>query len=215
MKNNCNSILLDLPDFIQGKMGDSDRRSVQDHIERCPSCRKEAQNLREVFASISSERTPWAPPEAYWNTIIPRIHERLEKRNQSRLIPKWIYRVVLPLAAVLIAVVVIYRSGYFGPVNPEEELRIAVKQMTNEEQADFVRDYTTALSESLDEYPVSDTLLVQYRSEITEAVKSGSFEYSLTPFEYQLAPETLLESLSSEEVEKVLEKMQTHQNIIS
>ncbi len=216
MNKICKNITLQLPDYIEGKIGDDDRHIIQEHIQACVSCRKEAEHLGEAFTSLASERAFSAPSDSYWNTIVPRIHARLEEqRDRSRFMPGWVYRVVLPLATASIAIVLLIRSGVFSTATSQEELRSAVRQMTDEESAALFHEFTATVSENYDEYTVGDSLFVPLQNDVTEAIKSGVLEYTLIPSEHQFAPETLLESLSPEEIEQVLAKLQTQQNITS
>ncbi|MGD0339803.1 MAG: zf-HC2 domain-containing protein [Bacteroidota bacterium] len=216
MNKICKIILLQLPDFVQGKTSKDDSRIIQEHIQECTDCRKEAEDLREVFTSILSEGAFSAPSEAYWNTIVPRIHEQLKRRGRrSKFMPGWIYRIVLPLATVSLVIVLLFRNNIFSPATSQGELRKAIQQMTDEERTIVFHETIATTEEGIDEYPVTDSLFVLFRSDIRDAAKSGVFEYTLTPFEHQFVPEALLESLSPEEVEQILEKLQTQQNITS
>jgi hypothetical protein len=213
MNNICRTIILELPDFIEGKLDEEEIRLVQMHIKECPACRKEDENVREIFASLSSQTSFTPPAESYWNTIVPGIHEKIDHRRSGfRLIPEWIYRIVLPLAAVSLVVVVLFRTAVFSPSVTSEELLISVQQMSPEERTAVLNDFAATLPEYTEEYTVTDSVMIPLRSDATEAIRSESNEYNE---EYQFAPETLLESLSAEEVERVITKLQTQQRITS
>jgi hypothetical protein len=213
MKSICGTIMSELPDFIEGKLDEDENRLVQKHIIECPACLREEQNVREIFGSLSSQSSFIPPAESYWNTIVPRIHEEIDRRRSGfHLIPTWIYRIVLPLAAVSLVIVVLFRTGIFPPSGTSEELWISVQQMSPEEQTAVINDFAAALPENTEEYTVDDSAMIPLRSDASEAVRSESNEYM---DEYQFAPETLLESLSAEEVEQVITKLQTQQRITS
>jgi hypothetical protein len=116
------------------------------------------------------------------------------------------------LAAVSLVIVVLFRTAIFSPSVTSEELWISVQQMSPEERTAVLNDFAATLPENTEEYTVADSVMIPLRSDATEAVRSESNEYN---YEYQFAPETLLESLSAEEVEQVITKLQTQQRITS
>jgi hypothetical protein len=213
MKNTCRMVMAELPDLIEGKLGEEASRLVQRHLEECSDCRKEEENVRAIYAALSS-RPPFSlPPKSYWGTIVPRIHERIDRRHSGfRLVPGWAYRVVLPAAAVTFLIVVLFRSDLLTPSAASDDLWKSVQQMSVEERVAVLNDYGSALPESIEDYTVTDSIMVPLRSDAAEVMRSETNEYN---YEYQFAPETLLESLSTKEVEQVISKLQTQQHITS
>ncbi len=85
---------------------------MENHLAICSSCRQEAEELRALLAEIEHEKA-WKPSDNYLATILPRVHERLEKKHSATL-PEWITRLAVPLASA--AVIVVFLTTIF-PLN--------------------------------------------------------------------------------------------------
>ena len=206
-------MLLQLPDFVEGKLGGSELRIIREHIRDCPDCRKEEERIREIYASLPPRDSFSPVPESYWMSIVPRIHEKIDtQRHGLRLIPGWIYRFVFPAAAVSLIVILVFRADIFPPASATDELLTSVQQLSDEERTAVFNEYSATLPDEIDDYAVADSVALPLQVEAEEAATTGSFE---SIFENQLAPETLLESLSEEEMEQVMKKLQTQHYIMS
>jgi hypothetical protein len=133
----CNDIQVRLPELIDGTISADEKLALDDHLAHCPMCEGEFEELSALFAQMKSD-VPWSPPQAYWNALTPRIHERINKGSTPvRFIPAWIQRVAVTAAAVAI----IYAGFNIVPANIEEksiDLRSLVAQGSPEEIQSFV-----------------------------------------------------------------------------
>ncbi len=109
---NCKKFQYSIPDFINGKISDTEKSLMDNHLAVCSSCRQEVEDLRTLFAEIDHE-TAWKPSDNYLATILPRVHERLDKKH-SALLPVWVTRFAVPVASA--AVIVVFLTTIF-PLN--------------------------------------------------------------------------------------------------
>jgi hypothetical protein len=92
--------------YVMGSLGPEERREVEEHLEGCPSCSEEAQELRLAherlvdFANVSE--TP--PPELKERVMVGM------PRRETRRVPLVAAAVLL----VLLVLGVLYSSGLFG-----------------------------------------------------------------------------------------------------
>lgn len=56
------------------------------HLASCAGCRALLEDMNASLAQWKSDQ-PWAPPESYWNNLLPRIHERIAERERRRSNP--------------------------------------------------------------------------------------------------------------------------------
>ena len=100
---NCKKFQYSIPDFVHGKISDTEKSLMDNHLAICSSCRQEVEDFRTLFAEIGHE-TAWKPSDNYLATILPRVHERLDKKH-SALLPVWITRFAVPVASAVVIVV--------------------------------------------------------------------------------------------------------------
>jgi len=109
----CRRFKKDMLMDIYGELDDKERRKVEDHLARCPSCRKEFETTRNVLASLDRV-PPEAVPEADWERSWKTIEAGLEPARRSRrflaVAPRWAFA-PLALAALFILGIVVGRYG--------------------------------------------------------------------------------------------------------
>ena len=81
---NCNEIQYQLPDYLAGKLSGEEQTFVSEHIASCRSCRMEAEHLAALIVEIK-RAAPWAPPRAYFDSLLPRIHQRIDEKTDRGL----------------------------------------------------------------------------------------------------------------------------------
>lgn len=133
-----------LPDYVNGKLEESLRRGVENHIAECPRCESQFADLRETLKLVSgAHRQP--PAASYFSSVLPRIRVRLEEKTTMPVVGRLVWtRLALPIAvgalavALLLHVRVDTKDGAtahnpLGPVvrgvNTTELVEIAVDQM--------------------------------------------------------------------------------------
>jgi hypothetical protein len=109
----CQRFKKDMLMDIYGELDDKERRKVEDHLARCPSCREEFETTRNVLVSL--ERVPPdAVPEADWERSWKTIEAGLEPARRPRrflaVMPRWAFA-PLALAALFVLGIVVGRYG--------------------------------------------------------------------------------------------------------
>ncbi len=97
-----------LPDFATGHVDDSVRREIEEHISVCLDCRAELEDVRKTISLVQQE-TLWKPSESYWMSFLPRVNARLAAEDSRLRVPAWVTKFAIPLAAALLALVIISR----------------------------------------------------------------------------------------------------------
>ena len=132
----CVDIQRRIPELIEGSLPDDERAILEAHISGCPACSGERRTL-SVLLSELKEDAPWIPPGAYWNNLLPRIHERIAAKDNS-LFPyvAWLPR----FAALAAAIVMILISANIVPTSFEErpsDVNAIAHQVPVEEIQDY------------------------------------------------------------------------------
>jgi hypothetical protein len=128
---NCKEIKYYFPDILDNSLTPEIMDQVNKHLGECEVCRNTMEELRELLLRRSGI-SPTTPPQAYWGTILPGIHERIDKKA-SGILPEWITRLALPLTAVAVLVIFIL-TNYPSRLNSDsQELRTILYQLPAEE----------------------------------------------------------------------------------
>lgn len=78
----CHKIKKLLNPFLDGELSQEKRREVIDHLEGCSSCRQRLEALHKVEA-LSQQLIQAEPDEAYWQTFLPRLREKITQSEES------------------------------------------------------------------------------------------------------------------------------------
>ncbi|KPL19211.1 MAG: hypothetical protein AMJ92_04165 [candidate division Zixibacteria bacterium SM23_81] len=78
----CHKIKKLLDPFLDGELSEEKRQEVIDHLEGCSSCRQRLEALQEV-ETLSQQLTQAEPDEAYWQTFLPRLREKITRSEQA------------------------------------------------------------------------------------------------------------------------------------
>lgn len=105
--------------------------AVSDHLSACGHCRYQLSELQQLTVHIKNLKLS-EPSIVYWGTIIPRVHDRLETKKRE-ILPPWIPRLALPLAAMMILVIFSINNYPTQVGNENEDLQSLVHQLQPEE----------------------------------------------------------------------------------
>jgi Anti-sigma-K factor rskA/Putative zinc-finger len=93
--------------YVMGALEPEEERKVEEHLERCASCREEAQDLRLAHERlVDLANTTVTPPPELKNRVLTGM-----PRRETRRVPLVAAAAVLLVLAVL---GVMYSSGFFG-----------------------------------------------------------------------------------------------------
>jgi hypothetical protein len=131
-----------LPDYLNFKLEESLRPWVENHLETCGSCRSELERLQEAFQHLKAYQTP-PPDPGYFASVLPRVRERLEKRNPgSVLAHPLLTRFVLPLGAGALLLFMVFKlpMTLHQPEPDHNPLQPIVRGLDTEELVDIILD---------------------------------------------------------------------------
>jgi anti-sigma-K factor RskA len=98
--------------YVMGALDPDEEREVERHLESCPSCREEADNLRLAHERlVDLAGTVEEPPRELKNRVVGGTSRR-EARRETRRVPLVAAAAVLCVLAVL---GVLYSTGFFAP----------------------------------------------------------------------------------------------------
>ena len=112
MKSNLNieEIQLMIPDYISGELSDEEKALVEGAMKESAELRQFYSEMKETFNFVGSVKFTEPAPQ-YWNSLLPRIHEKIESRESKAF--SWdkvsaIWKVLVPIAAVILIALVYY-----------------------------------------------------------------------------------------------------------
>jgi len=85
----------DLVPYLRGELPPADRERVARHLEECPDCRQDTEQLRDLLGQLS--RSIAQPPGVNWAHYRAELREKLEARRERRVL--WRRPAPLVLAA--------------------------------------------------------------------------------------------------------------------
>lgn len=123
----CRSCFDALTAFIDQELSPGDRQSVEEHLDRCPSCRDEYRSLlnsQELMAKL-----PWLEPDLrVWDAIQAEIalapagrssvQGPQAHRNLIQTLVGWLLRPWLPISALGGILGLVLLANYLDPPNP-------------------------------------------------------------------------------------------------
>jgi anti-sigma-K factor RskA len=107
---NIEEIKLLLPDYISGHIEPEDKKSVEEAINSSPELQGLLIEMSSTLGFVSNVKYK-EPDPAYWASLLPRIHERIEQaeaKNFSwdKILSYW--KVLVPVTAVIILAVLYF-----------------------------------------------------------------------------------------------------------
>lgn len=109
-KLNIDEIQLMIPDYISGGLSEEDKALVESAMKESVELKQFCSEMKETFNFVSSVKFTEPAPQ-YWNSLLPRIHERIEIREAKGF--SWdkvsaVWKVLVPIAAVILIALVYY-----------------------------------------------------------------------------------------------------------
>lgn len=109
-KLNIEEIQLMIPDYISGELSDEEKALVEGAMKESAELRQFYSEMKETFNFVGSVKFT-EPASQYWNSLLPRIHEKIESRESKAF--SWdkvsaIWKVLVPIAAVILIALVYY-----------------------------------------------------------------------------------------------------------
>ena len=131
-----------LPDYVNHTLEESLRPWVERHLETCALCQAEFSLQRDAFRHLEQYQAPSPGPE-YFATVLPRIRERLERKQSGTILTNpLVTRLLLPIGAGALVLFILFRL----PVTVQQSeadrnpLKPVLRGLENEELVDVVLD---------------------------------------------------------------------------
>jgi len=118
-KLNIEEIKLLLPDYITGSLIEEDTAMVDEAIKSTPGLATLYTDMKSALEFVESVKFEEPVPQ-YWNNLLPKIHEKIETRNEKKLFKNpipFIWKILVPVAAIIL-IAVIYRIA----TSPENQI---------------------------------------------------------------------------------------------
>jgi anti-sigma factor RsiW len=207
-----------LPDYVNGKLDEGLKETVESHLRSCASCRLEEERVRDVVLSLRGHQ-PASPAPSYFATILPRVRERLNRVDSPSFLAhplastasRLVGRLALPLAAAAVALVLLVRfpiaSGVGG--SALNSMKIAVGNLSSDELAEAVLDesrqhpFVSVLGDHELAAAVPDKIVEQHL--FTKEFYSQTSEV-MGPL-FDVTPSQAIEGLSDTEVDALLQRL--------
>lgn len=85
----CKEILVNLDRYLENRLNDIEQHRIEKHLEKCNECRREYQELKEVFCILSNHPMV-LPPEDFTEKIMNRINTKGKSNKLKPMtIRKW------------------------------------------------------------------------------------------------------------------------------
>jgi hypothetical protein len=115
MKNKLNTEKLKLliPDYITGSLSEEEYKIVKQAIEQSDEVRELYSVMKNAFEFTGSVKFEEPAPQ-YWNNLLPRIHQKIDEREQQSLAKNpmaYFWKILVPAAAVVL-IFIIYRITF-------------------------------------------------------------------------------------------------------
>lgn len=109
-KLNIDEIQHMIPDFISGGLSEEEKTLVENAMSESAELKQFYDEMKDTFNFVSSVKFTEPVPQ-YWNSLLPRIHEKIESREAKGF--SWdkasaIWKVLVPIAAVILIALVYY-----------------------------------------------------------------------------------------------------------
>jgi hypothetical protein len=93
-----------IPDYITGSLNDTEKAAVEDALKQSAELRQFYDETRGTLEFVSTVKFD-EPSLQYWNSLLPRIHEKIEARHAKRSL--WagipaLWKIIVPVAAILL-----------------------------------------------------------------------------------------------------------------
>lgn len=108
--NKDEDYLYSLPDYVNGKLPDGPLKSgIEDRIKSDMKFRTEYESMLGTLKFVKDTSLE-EPPEHYFNSLVPRINERLESAKRPAVHPVFhLWRYIVPALTVILVMVIILR----------------------------------------------------------------------------------------------------------
>jgi hypothetical protein len=134
MKNKLNieDIKLLIPDYITGSLSEDESLMVKNAIDNSSELKELYIDMKNAFEFTDSVKFE-EPAAQYWNNLLPKIHQKIDEREQQSLAKNpmsYLWKILVPVAAVVL-IFISYRISFVsGPEITQKEEKIYKQENT-------------------------------------------------------------------------------------
>jgi hypothetical protein len=201
----CKELNFNYPDYVAEKVDELTKTMIEAHLSECESCRKEIESLKTVKSYLDTYQIT-EPEEKYFVNFIPRLNSKIDKEANIFSIPEWLTKVLFPALSLLTFFILIFNNvqinDKFFQNNAEESIAQIDTIIVNTKDALNIEPIESKIKYSTDYSKVHKKVSELLAQEI---LQSNNDEY-LYPSE---SVETVVENLSDDQLDKVIEHLKT------
>jgi len=130
-KLNIEEIQLLIPDYITSGLSETEKALVEKSLKESPELNEFYIEMKETLNFVSSVKFTEPAPQ-YWNTLLPRIHDKIESRQSEgfswdKVAAYW--KVLVPVAAIILIALVYF---LVKPSNTQFTEEKKIEKITND-----------------------------------------------------------------------------------
>ncbi len=134
-KLNTEEIKFMIPDYISGMLNDTDKVQVDEAIKESAEVREFYNEMKGTFDFVSTVKFE-EPAPVYWNSLLPRIHDKIDSRESKgfswdKIASMW--KVLVPIAAIILIALVYYMVKPSNTQLTEEKKIEQIKKDTSKD----------------------------------------------------------------------------------
>lgn len=80
MKENCNQFRTFISGLLDGELDAQQQVQLQTHLEACPECRAELQQMKQLVLAANALK-PSPPPQEVWDSFLDGVYNRIERKT--------------------------------------------------------------------------------------------------------------------------------------
>lgn len=156
-KLNNDEIKFMIPDYITGTLNDTEKALLDEALRNSSELREFYNEMKSTFELVSSVEFSEPEPQ-YWNSLLPRIHDRIDSRENKGF--SWdkisaVWKVLVPIAAVIL-IAVIYYITRPSNIQLTEEKKTEELKKTEQIKKDTSKDETNSNIENIEQNKITE-----------------------------------------------------------
>ena len=112
-KFNIEEIKLLIPDYVSGSLTEEENSMVKNAIDSSDELKELYLDMKNAFEFADTMKYEEPAPQ-YWNNLLPKIHKKIDAREQQSLAKNpltYIWKILVPVAAVVLFLI-IYKISF-------------------------------------------------------------------------------------------------------
>jgi anti-sigma factor RsiW len=199
---------LELIDYLENVLEEPERRRIADHLDICEECRADMETIASVLSGLRSAPVD-APPKAYFTNFLPRLRERLVKKQTRQ--SAWYLRAGFFAAPAISLMILIFLFSKAPELDrssvAEANLRPIISNLSSDDIAEVMgtQVHGETLSETENTSVYNTVIKKQYS--VKNVVKSAIDDKSVSPALNETDYQSVIESLNDRQVDNILARL--------